>query len=103
MDWSVPRPLIAGSAIFDINLTGRGGHGAIPHQAVDPVVTAAQVILGLQTIISRNIPPLEGAVISVTKVHAGEAFNIIPTGGTGEHSVGTQILSKRNSLSGFTR
>lgn len=74
-----PGPLMAGSAIFDINLTGRGGHGAIPHQAVDPVVTAAQVILGLQTIISRNIPPLEGAVISVTKVHAGEAFNIIPT------------------------
>ncbi len=71
-------PIMAGSAIFDIMITGHGGHGALPHQTNDPIVTASQVVMGLQTIVSRNIPPVEGAVISVTEFHSGEAFNIIP-------------------------
>lgn len=74
----VPGPLMAGGEMFTIRLTGKGGHGALPHLAVDPINAAAQVITGLQSIISRNVSPLESAVISVTMVHSGDAFNIIP-------------------------
>ncbi len=74
----VPGPLMAGGEIFKIRLTGVGGHGALPQETVDPVVAAAQVITALQTIASRNIHPLKAAVVSVTQVQAGEAFNVIP-------------------------
>ena len=74
----VPGPLMAGSEIFQITLTGRGGHGALPHQTIDPVATAAQIVTALQTIVSRNINPLQSAVVSVTKFQAGDAFNVIP-------------------------
>jgi len=74
----VPGPLMAGAEIFDVRLIGRGGHGALPHQTADPVVAAAQVVMALQTIVSRNVSPLEAAVISVTRLRAGEAFNVIP-------------------------
>ena len=57
---------------------GRGGHGAMPHQAVDPIVAAAQIVTGLQTIVSRNVSPLETAVVTVGTVRGGEAFNVIP-------------------------
>jgi amidohydrolase len=71
-------PLMAGAEIFDIYLEGKGGHGALPHLAVDPVAAAAQIVLALQTIVSRNVSPLEAAVVSVTKIRAGEVFNVIP-------------------------
>ena len=71
-------PVMAGAEIFTIKITGKGGHGAIPQQTVDPVVAAAQIINALQTIISRNVAPLETAVVSVTTVNAGTAFNVIP-------------------------
>lgn len=71
-------PVMAGAEIFSIRITGKGGHGAIPQQTVDPVVAAAQVINALQTIVSRNVAPLETAVVSVTTVNAGTAFNVIP-------------------------
>ena len=74
-----PGPLMAGAAFFDIKITGQGGHGASPQQTIDPVVAAAQVIMGLQTIVSRNVSPLQSAVISVTRVRAGEAYNVIPS------------------------
>ncbi len=61
-----------------LRVTGRGGHGASPHHAVDPVVTAAQIITALQTIVSRETPPLQPAVLSLTTLKAGTAFNIIP-------------------------
>jgi amidohydrolase len=57
---------------------GKGGHGAMPHQTVDPIVTTAQIVTSLQTIVSRNVSPLETAVVSVGSVHGGDAFNIIP-------------------------
>ncbi|MER8798098.1 M20 family metallopeptidase [Mesorhizobium sp. M0984] len=63
---------------FDIIVKGRGGHAASPHRTVDPVVIAAQIILGLQTLVSRGTDPLESLVISVTKLNAGTAYNIIP-------------------------
>lgn len=71
-------PVMAGADIFTVKITGRGGHGAIPQAAVDPVVASAQIINALQTIVSRNVAPLDTAVVSVTTVNAGTAFNVIP-------------------------
>ena len=71
-------PIMAGAEEFNIVVTGRGGHGAIPDRAVDPVVAAAQIVGALQTVVSRNVPPLDTAVVSVTNIHAGTAFNVIP-------------------------
>jgi amidohydrolase len=71
-------PVMAGAEIFSILISGRGGHGAIPDQAIDPVVAAAQMVSALQTIVSRNVSPLETAVVSVTNLHSGTAFNVIP-------------------------
>ena len=71
-------PVMAGAEQFSIKLTGRGGHGAAPHLTIDPVVTAAHIVTALQTIASRNIPPLQAAVVSVTTLHGGTAFNVIP-------------------------
>lgn len=71
-------PVMAGTEIFKIRISGKGGHGAIPNLAVDPILAGAQVVSALQSIVSRNTPPLKGAVISVTTFHGGEAFNVIP-------------------------
>ncbi len=71
-------PMMASMDCFDIAIVGRGAHGALPHQGVDPVSTAAQVVTALQTIVSRNVNPLDAAVVSVTKIHGGDAHNIIP-------------------------
>lgn len=73
-----PGALMAGVHSFEVTIVGKGGHGAAPHQAVDAVVTAAQVISNLQTVVSRNVDPLETAVVTVGSIHAGDAFNIIP-------------------------
>ena len=71
-------PVMAGAELFTVKFIGKGGHGAMPNLTVDPIVAAAQVITALQTIVSRNIAPLQAGVISVTTVHAGTAFNVIP-------------------------
>ena len=71
-------PVMAGAELFTIKLTGKGGHGASPHLAVDPIVAASQLVGALQTITSRNVAPLESAVVSVTTMHSGTAFNVIP-------------------------
>jgi amidohydrolase len=73
-----PGPLMAGGDIFDVRIEGKGGHGALPMAAVDPIVAAAQIISALQSIVSRNISPLDTAVVSVCKLRAGDAFNVIP-------------------------
>jgi hippurate hydrolase len=73
-----PGPMMASLDCFDIVVEGLGAHGALPHQGVDPVHAAAQVITALQSIVSRNADPLQAAVISVTKIHGGDAHNIIP-------------------------
>ena len=70
--------VMAAAEMFKIRITGKGGHGAVPHLAVDPVLAAAHVITALQSISARNVPPLKAAVVSVTTLRAGEAFNIIP-------------------------
>lgn len=71
-------PIMAGSNSFTITITGKGSHGAVPQDAIDPIVCAAQVITALQTIVARNVNPMDGAVVSVTQVHAGHANNVIP-------------------------
>jgi amidohydrolase len=71
-------PVMAGSSVFTLKITGKGGHAASPHQGVDPVVCASQIVMAFQSIVSRNQDPLDSAVISVTWFHAGTAFNVIP-------------------------
>jgi amidohydrolase len=61
-----------------LTVTGRGGHGANPHNAVDPIVAAAQIVTAIQTLVSRETHPLQAAVLSITMLKAGTAFNIIP-------------------------
>ena len=73
-----PGGLMAASDAFDIVIEGKGGHAAWPQNTVDPVVISAQVILALHTIVSRNVDPIQSAVLSVTMMQGGEAFNIIP-------------------------
>jgi amidohydrolase len=70
--------VMASSNEFKITLHGKGGHGAMPHNAIDPVPVACQLVQAFQTIISRNIKPIDAGVISVTMIHAGEATNVIP-------------------------
>ncbi len=74
----IPGPAFAGSTSAGITIHGIGGHGATPHKSIDPVVIAAETIMGIQTIVSRTINPLEPAVITVGSVHGGTKNNIIP-------------------------
>lgn len=71
-------PIMASTDEFQITITGRGGHGASPHQTVDSLVVAASLVGELQTLVSRRVDPLEPAVVTVGMLHAGTAFNIIP-------------------------
>jgi amidohydrolase len=73
-----PGPVMASSNEFKIVIRGKGGHAALPHNAIDPVVVACQMVQGFQTIISRNKKPVDAGVISVTMIHTGEATNVIP-------------------------
>jgi amidohydrolase len=74
----MPGPVMAAVDRFDITVTGRGGHAAIPHLAIDPVMVAAHIVTALQSVVSRRRDPLEEGVVSVTQVHAGEAYNVVP-------------------------
>jgi amidohydrolase len=98
-------PVMAGAELFSIKLTGRGGHGAAPHTTIDPVIAAAQIVTALQTIVSRNVPPLKPAVVSVTSIHAGTTFNVTPataeltgTIRTFDHEVRTQVLERFETI-----
>jgi len=71
-------PVMAAVAWFDITVTGKGSHGAFPHQGVDTIVVSAQIINALQTIVSRNVEPIQGGVVSVGHISGGEAYNILP-------------------------
>lgn len=73
-----PGPMMASLDTFEITLTGKGSHAAMPDKGADPIVAAAELVLGLQTITSRRLSPLDSAVISITQFNAGEAINVIP-------------------------
>ena len=92
-----PGPLMAATAEFVITVQGNGGHAAMPHTTVDPIVIGSQIVSALQSVVSRNADPIESLVVSVTKFHAGDAFNVIP--GTAE-LVGTvrTLKSEMNRL-----
>jgi hippurate hydrolase len=70
--------MMAGGAFFDIDITGKGAHGARPETGIDPIIAASQIVLALQTIVSRNARAVDTAVLSVTQVHSGDAYNVIP-------------------------
>ena len=73
-----PGAMMAGADTFEIIVNGKGGHGGLPHKAIDPIVCAAQIISTIQTIVSRNISPLDNAVISFGSIKGGSTFNVIP-------------------------
>ena len=73
-----PGAMMAGGAFFDVAITGRGAHGARPESGIDPVVVASHIATALQSIVARNVRPVDTAVLSVTKFHAGDAYNVIP-------------------------
>jgi len=94
-------PALAGAEIFKIKVRGKGGHGAVPHLALDPILAAAQIVSALQGIVARNIAPLQTAVVSVCTIHGGETFNVIPpavemtgTIRTFEPDVRTRVLER---------
>ncbi|RYE50679.1 MAG: hypothetical protein EOP18_13110, partial [Rhizobiaceae bacterium] len=72
------RMVTASTDEFRVVVKGRGGHAAMPHITIDPVMIAAQIITSLQTIASRNVDPLQSSVVSVTILKAGDASNVIP-------------------------
>ena len=99
-----PGAAMAGGAFFDIEITGKGAHGARPENSIDPVLVACHIGAALQSIVSRNIPARETAVLSVTRIQAGEAYNVIPGTAT---MAGTARTMKRETLTlieqGMTR
>ncbi|MBV8619883.1 MAG: amidohydrolase [Curvibacter sp.] len=73
-----PGPVMASTNEFKITIRAKGGHAALPHASVDPVPIACQMVQAFQTIVSRNVKPIDAGVVSVTMIHAGEATNVIP-------------------------
>lgn len=74
----MPGPVMAGTCGLEIHVHGHGCHAAMPHQGIDPIVIAAQLVQALQTVVSRTIHPCDAAVLSITQLHAGETWNILP-------------------------
>ncbi len=74
----VEGPCMASSSVFTITIQGRGGHGAAPHLANDPILAAAQIVTALQSIVSRNVNPQDSVVVSIGQFDAGTTFNVIP-------------------------
>lgn len=80
-------PRMAASSIFNIKVTGKQGHGAQPHQAVDAVVVASAIVLNLQTVVSRNVSALDSVVVTIGNIHSGTEWNVIP----GEAAMGGTV------------
>jgi len=74
----MPGPVMAGTCTFEITVRGHGCHAAMPHQGIDTIVAASQLVQALQTAVARNLHPCESAVVSVTQFHSGSAWNIVP-------------------------
>jgi amidohydrolase len=93
-------PLMAAGDFFDVKIKGKGGHAGLPHEAIDPVVIAAIAIINLQAIVSREIDPLESAVISICKMEAGKgAYNVIPDVAAFGGTIRTHNLELREYIS----
>jgi len=74
----LPGPELAAADLFEITVHGKGGHGALPQETVDPIVTAAHLVTVLQTLVSRRVDPLDPAVVTVGSIHGGTKHNVIP-------------------------
>ena len=74
-----PGMAMAGADFFDIHVRASGSHAAMPHQSIDPLVIASSLVQQLQTVVSRNVPPTEPLVLSITQIHGGSAYNVIPS------------------------
>ncbi|HCU91089.1 MAG TPA: amidohydrolase [Gammaproteobacteria bacterium] len=72
-------PIMAAMDVFEVKIIGKGGHGALPQLAIDPILIASQLVTQWQSIVSRNINPIEAAVLTVTQIHAGDAWAVIPS------------------------
>lgn len=92
-----PGPMMAGVAFFDMHITGKGGHGARPEATNDPVVMGAAVVQALQSVVARNVPAAERAVLSVTRFDAGQAYNVIPN----EVRLGGTVRAFSNEIMGL--
>ncbi|MEL6621670.1 MAG: M20 aminoacylase family protein [Pseudomonadota bacterium] len=77
-----PGEAMAGADFFDFHVRGSGSHGAMPHKSKDPIVIATALVGALQTIVSRNVPAVDTIVLSVTQIHSGSAYNVIPSDAT---------------------
>jgi amidohydrolase len=75
---ATPGPMMAAAEVVKIKITGKGAHGASPHLGHDPILAAAQVVSAVQSIVARNVDPQEAAVVSITAINGGTAFNVIP-------------------------
>ena len=95
---AVPGVRTAAGAFFDITIQGKGGHGAFPHLAIDPIPIAGELIGSLQTLVSRSTSPNESAVFSITKVHSGDAYNVIPDSAVLSGTVRTFSMDKMNDI-----
>ena len=69
---------MAGASFFDMKINAKGSHAAMPHQSIDPIIICSNLIDQMQAIVSRNTPPLESVVLSITQIHSGSAYNVIP-------------------------
>lgn len=87
-------PIQASADMFKITVQGKGGHGAMPHETVDPIMVSTDIISGLRSIVARNVDPLEAVVVSVCNIHSGKAFNVIPD--TAEFGGTVRTLSNEN-------
>lgn len=91
-------PVMASTAEFSITISGRGGHAAMPHNGIDPVLVATHVVQALQSIITRNKKPIDTAVISATQIHAGDAVNVIPDSAVIQGTVRTFSLEVQDLI-----
>ncbi|HRD74707.1 MAG TPA: M20 aminoacylase family protein [Hyphomicrobiaceae bacterium] len=101
-----PGPMLAASDRFDVTIEGRGAHAAKPHQGIDPVAIGCQLHAAFQTIVSRNVDPIDSAVVSMTMFHAGDAMNVIPqtaklagTVRTLKQSVREKVMARMRTIS----
>ena len=93
-----PGPLMASVDAFEVDIQGRGGHGAMPHLSVDPITVASHIVVGLQDLVSREIPVQERAVVTVGQIHSGSKHNIIPDTATLGGTIRTYSDTVRDQL-----
>ena len=75
---ATPGPIMAHADLMSITIRGKGAHGAAPHLGADPILAASQIVSAVQSIVARNVDPIETAVVSITSIHGGTTFNVIP-------------------------